>query len=257
MKSNHRQSIEEDHMKQAGDSLLFDLSKRSSKREQRREGFKMGLTIALGYIPVGIAFGLLAKNAGISLLYAMLFSLILYAGAAQFMAVDLLVAGIHPVTIILSVMLLNLRLMIMSASISVHTDKIRKRYTPLFAFWLTDEAFSILSFREGDITESFAFTLQGTAYFTWAIATAIGYIAGEFMPDVVQKAFGVGLTCMFIGLLTPSVKGNRKGLLFCIISAIVYFILDYFQLFSKGWDIVIGILISSLIGYFVAKKRVI
>lgn len=255
MKRNNTQTIEKTENEQVGDDLLFKLSKRSSKQKEIREGLKMGLTISLGYIPVGIAFGLLAKTTGFSLFHTMMFSIVLYAGAGQFMAVDLISSGVHPVTVILSVILLNLRLMIMSASISLHTEKIRKSVTPLFSFWLTDEAFSILSFRKDEITEAFSLSLQGLAYSSWALATFLGFIAGDFMAAVLQKAFGVGLTCMFVGLLTPSVKGNRKGFVFCAISFLIYFMIDYFKLFSAGWDIVIGIVVSSLIGYFVVKNR--
>lgn len=63
-------------------------------------GILAALPLMLGYIPVAIAYGLLAKNTGLSLIDMVLFSLIVYAGASQFMALDLIIAGVSTGNII-------------------------------------------------------------------------------------------------------------------------------------------------------------
>ena len=53
-----------------------------------KEGMISSSPVIIGYLPVAIAFGLLSKNTGVSLGDTGLFSIIVYAGASQFMALD-------------------------------------------------------------------------------------------------------------------------------------------------------------------------
>ena len=94
----------------------------------------------LGYIPIAMAFGLLCKGQNISMLDSTLFSFVFYSGAAQFMAVELLGAGVGMFSIVLSVFLLNLRLFIMSTSLGIHTENVNPKALPAVGFMLTDEA---------------------------------------------------------------------------------------------------------------------
>ena len=73
-----------------------------------KEAIKFSSPIMLGYIPIAMAFGLLCKGQNISMLDSILFSFVFYSGAAQFMAVELLGAGVGMFSIVLSVFLLNL-----------------------------------------------------------------------------------------------------------------------------------------------------
>ena len=84
-----------------------------------KEGFISGLPIVIGYIPVAMAFGLLAKSMNVSFKDNFLFSSVVFAGSSQFLALGLIQAGISAGSIILSVFLLNLRHFMMSAALSM------------------------------------------------------------------------------------------------------------------------------------------
>ncbi|MDO5755414.1 MAG: AzlC family ABC transporter permease [Tissierellia bacterium] len=242
-------------------TLLFNLSRRIIKGGKRPgpkkdfiRGCKKGVPIALGYIPVGLAFGLLAKTSGFHLGEVAAFSFILYAGAAQFMCVDLMNGGVNPITIIISVFLLNLRLAVMSASIGIHTKSLNKRWLPLVGAMITDETFSILYFNKDQMTTAFTFGVELIAYLSWGIATIAGFFVGEVLPPSIQASFEVGLSCLFISLLIPSIKGQRENLWICIMAALIYLFIDYLGVLSLGWDIVASILISSFLGLKLVMK---
>ena len=83
-------------------------------------GFSQATPIWLGYISVGFAYGVLAQKAGLSMLNAILMSVIVYAGSAQLIAVGLFAAGAPAASIILTTFVVNLRHILMSAAVSTH-----------------------------------------------------------------------------------------------------------------------------------------
>ena len=85
-----------------------------------REGVKGALPIVLGYLPVGITFGILARKAGLTSFEVGLMSLFVYAGASQFLAIEMISKGIPNFSIILATFFINLRHILMSSNVSVY-----------------------------------------------------------------------------------------------------------------------------------------
>lgn len=92
------------------------------------EGAKAATPIILGYIPVGIAYGMLAKATGLTFFKALSFSLFVYTGAGQMAAVTMLAQNAAYVTIVFTVFILNLRHIIMSTCIMEKMEKLWKRW---------------------------------------------------------------------------------------------------------------------------------
>lgn len=227
-----------------------------NRKNQIKEGLLVGLPLTLGYFPVAMAFGLLAKNTGISFLDTSLFSILVYAGASQFMALDLILAGVSFSSIILAVFLLNLRHMVMSASLSLKLENFNKRWLPLVALGITDESFSVLSFTKGKLNLPFILALQISGYFSWLAGTMLGHLVGEILPQSLQASLGIGLYAMFIALLAPEIKKSKNILFLSIISGIVYIILNSSGIFTTGWDIILAIIISSALGVVIFDRNV-
>ncbi len=227
-----------------------------NRKNQIKEGLLVGLPLTLGYFPVAMAFGLLAKNTGISFLDTSLFSILVYAGASQFMALDLILAGVSFSSIILAVFLLNLRHMVMSASLSLKLENFNKRWLPLVALGITDESFSVLSFTKGKLNLPFILALQISGYFSWLAGTMLGHLVGEILPQSLQASLGIGLYAMFIALLAPEIKKSKNILFLSIISGIVYIILNGSGIFTTGWDIILAIIISSALGVVIFDRNV-
>ena len=225
------------------------------KRDEIKEAIKIGIPIILGYGPAGITYGLLAKGNGIGLVDTSLFSLIVYAGASQFMALDLILAGVSWASIILATFLLNLRHFVMSASLGVELGNIDKKLLPLIGFGITDETFSLISFNKDKITATFLLTINMMGYFAWTIWTLVGYLMGEILPESLQSSLGIGLYAMFAALLFPKFKDSTRVIRVSIISAVIYIILFYSKIFASGWDIILGIVLSSLVATILFRKR--
>lgn len=212
------------------------------------------LPIVIGYIPIALAFGLLSKNSSISLWDTSLLSFLVYAGASQFMAIDLISAGVASSSILLATFLLNLRHMMMSASLAVEFKDIPKKYMPLLAFGITDETFSVISFNKDKINLWFVLILNTLAFVSWNIGTIIGYGVGEILPATLQSSLNVGLYAMFASLLFPEMRKSINILFIFLISAMVYIFLYYSKIFTAGWDIILGVIVSSILGVFILNR---
>lgn len=210
-------------------------------------GLKAGMSIAIGYFPVALTFGLLAKTTGLSIMEATAMSLFVYAGAAQYMALSLLATGVAPWLIVTNTFIVNIRHFLMTAALSEKVEPAPKWKKAIYAFGITDETFSVLATQKNrQITTAFAFGVALIAYSSWVIFTAVGHVIGANLPQFLQKAMSVALYAMFIGLLVPSMKGNRKVVLLATIAAVIHCVLYYSNLLSTGWSILVATLASAI-----------
>lgn len=219
-----------------------------------KEGIVSASPVVIGYLPIAIAFGLLAKNTGISIGDTSLFSILIYAGASQFMALDLISAGVGTGSIILATFLLNLRHLMMTASLSVKMEDVKKKYLPVIAYGVTDETFSVLSFKEGKLNLAYILTVNILSNLSWVFGTIIGFLVGEIIPPALQSSLSIGLYAMFAALLFPNFKNDKKILILSVLTAIIYILIFITKIFTSGWDIIIGIILSSALGVFILNR---
>lgn len=220
-----------------------------------KEGIKAGLPLVVGYMPIAMSFGILAKTGGLSMLDSFFFSAIVFAGASQFMALNLLVAGVGTGEIILTTLLVNFRHFLMSASLATKITKDMKKWIPLIAFGVTDESFSVASFREGQLTKHYMITLQLVSYSAWVIGTVLGYGVGELLPADITGSMGIALYAMFIAILLPEAKKSKKVLMLAILSGFLNTVFSYIQFLPKGWTMILAIVLSAGIGTMVSNKK--
>ncbi len=231
------------------------MTKEKTEIDKIKEGFVAVLPIVIGYFPIAMAFGLLSKNTDVTFRDTSLLSMMVYAGASQFMALDFIRAGVSTGSIILATFLLNLRHMMMSASLAVEFQDMNKKFLPIVAFGITDETFSVISFNKDKINLAFVLVINILAYSSWVLGTMAGYLVGEILPASLQSSLSIGLYAMFAALLFPEIKKSKNILFLSIISAVVYVILFYSKIFTSGWDIIFGIIISSSIGVVIFRKN--
>ena len=219
-----------------------------------KEGFISALPVIIGYFPIAVAFGLLSKNTGVSFSDTSFFSIVVFAGASQFMALDLILAGVSAGSIILATFLLNLRHMMMTASLSIKLEDIKRPFLPLVAFGITDETFSVLSFNNGKLSLPFVLTVNILSYCSWVSGSMVGYLVGEILPKSLQSSLSIGLYAMFAALLFPQFKKGKNNLYLSLLTAIIYILIYYSKIFTSGWDIIIGIILSSALGVLIFNK---
>lgn len=199
-------------------------------------GLSDGLSIAIGYMPIALTFGLLAKNTGISLAHTVGMSLFVFAGASQFMALGLIGIGTGVVEIVFSTFIVNIRHLLMSMSLNEKTLPESRLKKGIYAFGITDEVFAVASTRNGDVGSRYLYGVALMAYLSWVLNSGIGYIVGSALPASVQGGMGIALYAMFIGLLVPTAKKSVKALLLAVLAGGLNFLFSKF--FPAGWAIV-------------------
>lgn len=192
------------------------------------EGVRDIAPMMLGVIPFGIVFGVAAIAAGVSTLAALAMSMIMFSGAAQIIAVQLLAAGAPFAVILLSCLVVSLRLVMYSAAMAPYLRPLDHRWRALLSFLLTDQAFAatLQRFREsGDVRANASYFLGSGAllWVVWQFATLAGILAGQVIPASWQLEFVVPLC--FLAVLTPLLR-DRVSLLVFAVAAIAVIVLD-------------------------------
>lgn len=176
-------------------------------------GCREALPVILGYLPVGFAYGLLARQAGLSPLLTGLMSLIVFAGSAQFICVAMLGAGTAFLPIIITTFLVNLRHLLMSASLAPYYRKFNGRWLPFLAFGLTDETFAVVStvLHKEPKDEKFIFALNMSSYAAWVAGSLLGGLLGGFLAGFTAMGLEYALYAMFIFLLVLQLNSWRMA----------------------------------------------
>lgn len=172
------------------------------------KAFRQTSPIILGYIPVGFAYGVLAQKVGLSPLNTLLMSVLVFAGSAQLIAVGLMAAGVPPLSVIATTFVVNLRHLLMSASLSPYFKTWKKWELALFSFELTDETFALHAtrFAAGETLKSETFCINIIAQCSWVMGTWLGMVASTLITDVKPIGLDYALPAMFIALLVAQIK---------------------------------------------------
>lgn len=215
------------------------------RNKQILTGIKDGLPLAIGYIPIAVAFGLLANSTGLSWFQTFMMSGIVFAGASQFMALNLLMVSSH-YEIILATFVLNLRHFMMATTIQKTSEPFNPLSKLLAGALLTDESFSVAATGPRPLAAPYMVGLNVTGYLSWVAFSVVGYVFGGFLPEALQESTGIALYAMFVGLLVPAVKGTRKVFVLAMFSAVLNIIFTEFSLLSSGWSIIVATLFSAV-----------
>jgi 4-azaleucine resistance transporter AzlC len=180
------------------------------------EGVREALPIVFGYVPIGFAYGVLGRTAGLPTWAIVAMCVLVYAGSAQFLAVGLIAQGASPATIIATTFIVNLRHLLYSSSIAPRLLRMSRGKLAWVAAELTDESFVMASRAAGDRMRILSFPfmtgLQGTAQVSWVLGSLGGALAGSFIGDPSRLGLDYALVAMFIGLLALQMHGRREVL---------------------------------------------
>lgn len=218
-----------------------------------RCGLRAGVPIAVGYLPIAITFGLLSRSSGIPSCVAIAMSLLVFAGASQFVGVELMGIGASPLGVVLTTFILNFRHFLMTSSISQRVDqRTPRKLMALLAFGVTDETFAVASLKkEKIISPYYLLGLNFIAFGSWVIGTCIGVFLVLGLPDFLVDSMGIALYAMFIGLLVPSMKASRPVLIVALIAMTINLMFNYISVlssFSHGWSIIISTVFAAFMG---------
>lgn len=222
-----------------------------TKFKQFLKGAKLGLPIALGYIPVSFSFGMLAVAGGIPPLAAIIISMTNLTSAGQFAGISIISAAGGISEIAVTTFVINLRYMLMSLSLSQKIKKMPLTKRLITAFGITDEIFAVASTTPIELTFPFMTGLIAIPYIGWALGTALGAFINNLLPQKLAGSMGITLYAMFIAIIIPA-GSKEKNILFVLIIAIalscsIYFFLPFI---SSGWTVIITAVTASAAGAF-------
>jgi 4-azaleucine resistance transporter AzlC len=169
------------------------------------------IPLVIGGIPFGLIFGALATTAGVSPWTAMAMSLIVFAGSAQFIAINLMAAGAAVPLIVFTTFIVNIRHMLYAATLAPHVRSLGQRWLLPLGFMLTDEAFVVAvdRYNRPDGSPYKHWHFLGNAlfmYVAWALSTAVGLLAGSILPDTTGWGLDFAMVVTFVGMLVPTIR---------------------------------------------------
>lgn len=220
------------------------------------QGFAMGsktaIPIALGYFPLGLAFGVLAREAGLDVFQTVFMSFMVFAGAGQFIAVGLLKTGAEIITIVVTTFLVNLRLFLMGMALQPKLKSWSKLRLGIIASEITDETFVVASdyYSNHEPSWPFHLGLNVTSHMAWVFSSGLGASVGNLIQDPAKFGLNFALPAMFIALLVGQVK-NRVTLIVAIGAGIVSLVAR--TLIPGNWHILLATIVAASLGVMLEK----
>lgn len=220
-----------------------------TKRTEYLAGLKAAVPVIFGFIPVGIAYAIMARQAGFDIFETCFMSIAVFAGASQMMAVGMYAQGAGLAAIILATFLLNLRHVIMSTCVMNKMHPSPKPAKIAAAFGVTDESFAIFSTEKPErCTLPFFLGLVTVTYLSWNLGTLIGAVTSDFLPPLLTASLGIALYAMFIGLLFPGISGNGRLCLLVLLTAVCNTLLCL--VIPQSWALIVSTLLCAFAGVF-------
>lgn len=242
-----------------GSSLHADSAAVPESSDTFLQGVKDCLPTLLGYLSIGFAAGVVEKTAGLTLAEIAMISIILYAGSAQFIAAGMIAAGSSASAIVVTILLVNLRHLLLSAALSPYFRHLTPLRNLLIGSLLTDETFGVAiqkSASRKQISERWMHGLNVTAYLNWFLANLAGAFFGQWIASPEQWGLDYALPAMFIGLLVLTIMGRRKYLLDITVGLIAMTVAVLVSvLWSPSMGVIAAAIIASTIGLVIEQWK--
>ena len=173
-------------------------------------GLRDGVPIGLGYFAVAFALGIKAVGAGMTALDSTLMSLFNLTSAGEAAAIALIGAGTTYVELAFTQLVINMRYLLMSCSLSQKIDgKTSLLHRFLIGFGVTDEIFGVSMAVPDKLAPAYSYGAMAVAVPGWTLGTLFGAVLGNILPDRASTALGVALYAMFLAIILPPARRSR------------------------------------------------
>ncbi|WP_101294306.1 AzlC family ABC transporter permease [Halegenticoccus soli] len=207
-------------------------------------GVRAAGPLLLGIAPFALVAGVAAANAGLSVVQALGMSVFVFAGASQLAALDLLSRDAPLAVVVVTAAVINLRMLMYSASIAPHFRNVAGRARALLAYFLTDMSYALTVARfSPDAPEQrwYYLGLSITVWLVWQAGTLAGVLLGAGVPASWGLEFAVPL--VFLALLMPEMK-DRSSVAAAVAAGVV-------AVAGAGLPLNLGLLLGALCGVVV------
>ena len=214
----------------------------SSSRADFLSGVRVAAPIVVGVVPFGMVAGVAAVSVGIPAIHAVAMSVVIFAGASQLAAAELVGQNAPAAVVVLTVLVINLRMLMYSASIAPYFERQSARWKASLAYLLTDQAYavSLLEFQRSEATNRRWYYLGVAAplWVAWQIATVAGIVLGSGVPDGWHLEFAVPL--VFLAVLVPAITDRETGVA-ALVAGVV-------AVAARGLPFNLGLLTAAVVG---------
>ncbi len=171
-------------------------------------GLRDGFPLTVSIFAYGLVFGVLARQAGLTYYETLLMSALVFAGSSQFAAVAMLTSGVGTFQIIVAAFLLNLRHLLMGASLAPYLKEVRPWKLAVLAHGLNDEAYALTvsRFQQKGASAAYFLAVGIATFIGWFGSTAVSAATGNILGDPRQYGLDFAFLGVFIGLLVPQLK---------------------------------------------------
>ena len=225
--------------------------------DQFYAGARACIPVVISVAAYGVVWGVLARGAGLSLLEVILMSGLVFAGSAQFVALDLWTAtpaGLPIGPLILAALIVNLRYLLLTATLRPLFRPDQQLKGALMMGIVSDETWAMTVGEMAKGRGTVAFLLGGGifAYICWMATTVIGHTLGSAIDDPGKYGLDFAFTATFLALLLGMWKG-RGDLIPWLVAALAAIVSA--RLIPGSWYILIGGIVGSLAGAIVERLR--
>lgn len=223
-------------------------------REQFLLGARMFLPVAISIGAYGVVWGVLAGQAGLSVLEVMLMSAFVFAGASQFVALDMWTPGNLPIfSIIIATAIVNLRMLLMTATLRPLVTHLPRSRGLISMFFVADENWALTMSQVAKGKGSVAFLLGSgmLSWVFWFTSTVVGRLVGSAIEDPATYGLDFAFTATFLALLFGMWRG-KGDLIPWLVAALVA--VATARLVPGNWYIVAGGLAGSFAGAVVEMR---
>ncbi|WP_396611673.1 AzlC family ABC transporter permease [Haloferax sp. S1W] len=177
------------------------------------DGVRDAAPLHLGIVPFGLVAGVAAVEQGLSVFHAIGFSTVVFAGASQLAMIELLGSDAPLAIVVGTAVVVNLRMLMYSASIAPYFRDFAARSKTVASYLLTDQAYalSLARYNRDSGTDRFAYYIGVAAslWVVWQVATIVGALLGAELPPEWGLEFAAPL--VFLALLVPALKDRASA----------------------------------------------
>lgn len=173
-----------------------------------KEAFIASVPVLMGYIVLGIAFGMLVQAQGYPIYYTFLMSVFIYAGSMQFVTINLLTSGASLISAILMTLFINARHLVYGISM-LDRFKTMGKYKPYMIFSLTDETYSLLVAQKENCDQKYLFFISLFNQCYWVIGSLMGGAIGSLI-QINTKGLDFAMTALFVVIVVDQYLNSEK-----------------------------------------------